>query len=255
MSPSACFISDAHLGVRGAGWQEREARLLSFLRQLDQQVTHLIIVGDLFDFWIEYRNLIRAEYFDTLRILADLRERGTQLHYIAGNHDFALGPFLLNQIGMHVHTRSMDCELMGARIHVRHGDGILPSDVLYRLLHRVLRSRLNQRLYKMLHPTLGIGLAALASRLSRHGSSGRPLKGERVKAYRQAAKGLLERTGAQIVVLGHTHTPELVQGPSGTYCNTGAWLNGGSYALLRDGRIGLWRLEQGTWSEVQPLDW
>ncbi len=253
---SVCFISDAHLGVRSPGWQQREARLVRFLHALDPAFTRLVIVGDLFDFWIEYRNLIRSEYFTVLRTLCELRERGVELHYVAGNHDFALGPFLTRQVGMCVYPDAMDARMEGVQVHVQHGDGVLPSDVLYRMLRAMLRSRLNQRLYKMMHPTLGIGFAALASRLSRHGSSGRPLKQPRIEAYRQAARGMVARHRADIVVLGHTHTAEICRGPEGVYCNTGEWIRAASYATLEGGQIRLWQLDaDDSPVECQPIDW
>jgi len=255
MSPAACFISDAHLGVRSPGWQSREERLLRFLRAMPSEVSDLVVVGDLFDFWIEYRNLYRSEYFQTLRVLADLRDRGVRLHYVAGNHDFALGPLLTDQVGFLVYPRALSGELLGAHIHVEHGDGVLPSEIPYRVVRALLRSRLNQALYKMLHPTIGIGLAGLASRLSRHGSSGRPLKQTRIEAYRAAAARLLKQTGAEIVVLGHSHTPELCRFAGGTYCNTGEWIHEGSYAMLSEGRIRLWKLDgQEQPGEIQSIE-
>jgi UDP-2,3-diacylglucosamine hydrolase len=256
MSPSVCFISDAHLGVRTPGWQARDRRIVDFLKRLEPEVSHLVIVGDLFDFWVEYRHLIRWEYFEVLRALSALRERGVEIHYVAGNHDFALGPFISDQLGIRVHPFTMTGEFHGVRLHVQHGDGILASDFMYRILRSVLRSRVNQFLYKLIHPTLGIGIAATASRLSRHGSSGRPLTQARVLAYRAAARALLTQSGAQVVVLGHTHTPEICRGPTGIYCNAGEWLRRRTYATLSEGVIKLWELDgQDRPAEIQPIDW
>jgi UDP-2,3-diacylglucosamine hydrolase len=253
-TPASYFISDAHLGDLPAGDGSREARLIAFLERIGPRADHLFIVGDLFDFWIEYRQLIRADYFRTLCALAALRRGGTRVHYIAGNHDFALGPFLTDELGLHVYPYRFEGELQGRRLHVCHGDGLLRFDVGYRVMRRVLRSRFNQRLYRMLHPTLGIGLAALVSALSRRFSRGR-LSESVLGEYRRQAGRVLAR-GFDAVVYGHTHYPELYHGAPGTYCNTGDWMRRYTYGKLEAGELTLWRQSpSGEDEQIQARPW
>jgi UDP-2,3-diacylglucosamine hydrolase len=186
--------------------------------------------------------------------LAALRRGGTRVHYIAGNHDFALGPFLTDELGLVVYPHSFEGELQGKRLHVCHGDGLLRIDVGYRIMSRMLRSRLNQRLYRMLHPTLGIGLAAWVSALSRRTSRG-PLSESILSEYRRQAGRVLAR-GFDAVVYGHTHYPELYCGAQGTYCNTGEWMRQYTYAKLEAGELTLWRvLPSGDEEQIQARPW
>lgn len=253
-SPTAIFISDAHLGILRSGERARQQHLVSFLEELDGSVTDLFMVGDMFDFWMEYRRFVRADLFPTLRALANLVSRGTAVHYVAGNHDFALGPFLTEQVGLTIHDPVFRGTLQGRAFHIQHGDGILSSDVGYRVLRGILRSRLNQRLYKMLHPEIGVRLAGIASSTSRHFNRG-PLSTKIIDRYRSVARTMLD-SDVDTVVLGHTHTAELLTGDVGTYCNTGEWLTTFNYARLRDGDMTLWRHVPGAADEeIQALAW
>jgi UDP-2,3-diacylglucosamine hydrolase len=254
--PSAFFISDAHLGIAPPGREPRQALLVRFLETSVEGATHLFVVGDLFDFWIEYELFIRHDYFPVLYALRRLVRGGTEVHYIAGNHDFALGPFLVDQIGLRIHASEYRGQLQGQRVLVMHGDGLLRGDFGYRLLRTVLRNRTNQRLYRMLlHPAAGVAVASFASRLSRR-ISGRPIPRRRLAAYRRAAARLLTRTPADIVVLGHTHVAELLEGPGGVYCNTGEWLRDFNYAAMQEGRIRLWQNgDRADPQEIQAQPW
>jgi len=254
-TPAAYFISDAHLGVPDADQRSREERLCGLLERIGPEASDLFVVGDLFDFWIEYPRLIRCDYFRTLCALAGLRRRGVQVHYIAGNHDFALGPFLGRELGVRIYPRACECTLQGRRLHVRHGDGLLRVDIGYRLLRPVLRNRVNQWLYRTLLPGwLGIWLAGRASAVSRRFSRG-GLSEHFLNDYRTAARKTLQ-TGFDVVVYGHTHYPELYTGECGTYCNCGQWLREHNYAMLRDGELTLWRLaDDGSAQQLQPRTW
>ena len=253
-TPAAFFISDAHLGIATVGHDDRQERLVRFLSNLDPSADQLFIVGDLFDFWIEYGLFIRADFFPTLRALASLVDRGVQVHYIAGNHDFALGPFFRTQLGFSVYDRAFHGEVHGRTVHVQHGDGILAGDFWYRILRVLLRSRFNQAVYKLMHPAIGLKLATMASSTSRHFNAG-PLSPRIVDKYRAAARRLL-RPGTDTVVFGHTHAPELVEGEQGVYVNTGEWMREFSYAVVRDGAVQLWRHGPGDEpEEIQARPW
>lgn len=241
---TAYFISDAHLGTRLPGYDQREEEMLLFLRELRGSASHLFIVGDLFDFWIEYTHAIRPIYFPVLHELRSLVEDGVELHYLAGNHDFALGPFLSDTVGITIHPDHFATRLQGKKVHLYHGDGLLRRDVGYRLLRRVLRNPLNQRLYKMLHPNVGVPLAGLFSRSSRKFMRAFDRKIP-LDEYRVWARGRLE-DGNDLVVLGHTHHPEICDFGGRVYCNTGEWIRRYSYARMEDGEITLWHRIPGA---------
>ena len=236
MTQAAYFISDAHLGAKTSDAEEREARLIAFFENITHKAGLLFIVGDLFDFWIEYTHAIRPDYFRVLYEFRRLIKQGVEIHYLAGNHDFALGSFLTETIGISVHPSGfMNTRLQGKNLHICHGDGLMPSDHGYRALKKILRNPLCQRTYKLLHPNLGVPLAEVFSRTSRDQINFRSRESER-SAYRQAAKNIL-KTGPDIVVFGHTHYPEMRSWNGKIYCNTGDWIQHFTYAVMENGEI------------------
>ncbi len=237
MKAAAYFISDAHLGLRIAGGEGREAALLNFLAGITPRAGQLFIVGDLFDFWIEYRRAIRPDYFPVLSALYDLVRSGTEIHYCLGNHDFAIGPFIERTIGIKVHRAGYQGLVQGRRIYVTHGDELRDSDRANQVLRRILRNRVLQAFYRTLHPDIGVALGEFFSRLSRNCLITDPSP-EILADYRQAAGQQLSR-GNEIVVAGHTHVPELSDLPGGRYCNTGNWIRRYTFALMEKGEISL----------------
>ena len=233
------FISDAHLGTDFKNCGVREKYLTVFLSEITSNASHLFIVGDLFDFWIEYKHVIRSVYFPILYELKKLSAAGIQLHYLAGNHDFALGSFLKKEIGMEIYADHLDIILQGKKIHIYHGDGILQSDSGYRFFRKVLRNPFNQFLYKLLHPNIAIPLATLCSSMSRNFIRKKFSRQKKI-AYFNAAFEYLEN-GSDIMIMGHTHKPEIYNINGKIVCNTGEWLNQYTYARLNGGRLTLWR--------------
>jgi len=239
----AYFISDAHLGARIPGGEGREEALISFLRETVSGAEYLFILGDLFDFWIEYRTAIRPDYFRVLHALRSLIENGTTVHYCMGNHDFALGPFMSSNLGLHLHPGEFGIRLQGRRLRLLHGEGIRKEDIANRILRRLLRNHLTQNIYKTLHPALGVSLGSKISGWSRR--CNRVDRREKVlEKYRRIAREYLER-GDDIVVFGHTHVAELEHFASGIYCNTGSWIRSYPFARLQDGELTLWLYREG----------
>lgn len=252
MKETAYFISDAHLGIKLKGCMEREQHLISFLQKIRNTASHLFIVGDLFDFWIEYKHSIRPTYFPILYQLKYLIDSGVSVYYLAGNHDFAFGSFLKQTIGLTIHPLCLDLTLQGKNIYLCHGDGILKSDVVYRFWRRVLRSSVNQTLYKFLHPNIGIPLATLFSGSSRFFRLKRYTKEKRMEYLRVAISYL--NKGADIIVMGHTHYPEIFDVGGKTYCNVGEWMRQYTFARLKKGRLSLFRyLPTQSPSEIEPV--
>ncbi len=241
-------IADAHMG---AETPEREAlkrrRLITFFNHVENEKAHLILCGDLFDFWFEYRSVIPRQHFRLLSALADLLEAGIRVDYLAGNHDFWLDSFLRNELGIIVHDDELEIEHGGRRLFLLHGDGLLKKDYLYRLLKRILRNPRHIFLYKWLHPDLGIPLAHLFSRWSRDSS----LRDEKLYTdsdYRAFARQKIEN-GTDMVVLGHTHIAAREKIESGWYLNPGAWMQTFSYLVIdeeQDPQLFQWNGEAGV---------
>lgn len=251
---SVYFISDAHFGITLDGCENREEHFFKFLEEISGSMSTLFIVGDLFDFWIEYSCAIRPDYFNVLHHLKLIVEKGVEVHYLAGNHDFALGSFLTDQVGITVHPGHVDTTIQGKKVHLFHGDGLIKKDIGYRLLKSILRNKINQRLYKLLHPTIGVKLGTFFSGSSRKYLRPRFLDWVK-KEYREHANRYLEK-GSDIVLFGHTHCGEIVNCPSGIYCNTGSWLVHYNYASMTNGELRLWSYAPGSSpQEISPIDW
>jgi UDP-2,3-diacylglucosamine hydrolase len=237
------FISDAHLGLPIRDCVEREQCLINFLREIISGEKILFIVGDLFDFWIEYRSAIRPDYFPVLYELRKVVENGGEIHYLAGNHDFIFGSFLEETIGIHLHSGHFSTILQGKKVHLFHGDGLIKRDVGYRILKQVLRNPFNQRLYKLLHPDLGVPMGSFCSGSSRKVTS-QFITEDILEEYRAHARQYLQN-GDDIVLFAHTHRPEIWHYGAKTYCNSGEWIRQYTFAKLEKGAMSLWRYFPG----------
>ena len=242
------FVSDAHFGIPLPGCELQKPLFFDFLEGVSLDASDLFIVGDLFDFWIEYRYAIRPDYFSILHALKKVSERGVRIHYLAGNHDFALGPFLEQEIGISIHCNDYDALIQGKKVYIFHGDGLLRRDVGYRILRKILRSRVNQFLFKLLHPDLGVLIGAFCSGTSRKYLRVH-LSDEIIEEYRDHALKSLKK-GNDLVIFGHTHRGDLCHYESGVYLNTGSWLINYNYATMRNGEVSLWRYREGLSPEL-----
>src|SRR5262245_9693705 len=234
---AAVFISDAHLGSEPRHREaEREARLIRFLGALPDLTRSLYVVGDLFDFWFEYWTVIPRRYVELLSVLRRVREQGVQITCMAGNHDFWLGPFLREEVGLTTADGPLALDLEGHRIWLHHGDGLIGGDLGYKVLKRVIRHPVSLALYRWIHPDLGLPLAHWCSQWSRGSRDQRPLDGERL--FREVAVPRF-RDGFDTVMIGHFHhTYERREGPNAFFV-LGDWMKHFSYVELRDGAFGL----------------
>lgn len=226
------FISDAHLTFTN-GYVEN--LLVSFLKSIKKDASHLYIVGDLFDFWLEYKNVIPAAFLKILSALLELTQNGVKVIYLPGNHDFWLGDYLHRQAGVMLADEKINISHQGKRIHLFHGDGLAYGDYGYRFIKKLFRAKPNIWLYKLLPVDLAYKIALRVSGTSRQYTSKMPkdLQGY----YDYAAEKI--KTGSDVVIMGHTHVPELINMGVGLYINTGDWIENFSYAVLKDGEFEL----------------
>ena len=229
------FISDAHLGLKEENREkEREERLTEFLKYVEKNGDGLTIVGDLFDFWFEYRSVVPRRYFSIVFALKTMVNQGINVDYVTGNHDFWISSFFENELGIKVHRDPLEMVVNGKRLYVAHGDGLAKKDVGYRMIKRILRHPLNIRLYRLVHPDLGFALALFFSKLSR---DHREIK-NRDDEYKQYAKARFVE-GFDAVVLAHTHRPQEFHENGRTYINIGDWMNHFTYGKFEGGRLSL----------------
>lgn len=235
MKPTLIF-ADAHLKVTPA---EKPALddFVRFIRSFDDTpLERVVILGDLFDFWFEYRHAIFSGYFEALRALAQMRDRVPEMHLICGNHDFWAGRFFEEELGITVHPDSYRCDLFGRDALFVHGDGINPEDRAYRMYKKFARSRLAIGTFRLIHPDWAIRIAQSLSHSSRALLSPKdPSQSGETKALRKFGENTLRQGEADIVFCGHAHYPLEETFPTprgeGLYVNTGDWQAHRSYLI------------------------
>ncbi len=242
------FFSDAHLGLgaRQAN-RDRERAVIRFLEMVgSERADSLFIVGDLFDYWFDYRSVIPREFVRTVAAIAELVDAGIRVEYVIGNHDFGHRDFFREELGVHLHHGDVERTLAGCRTYISHGDGKAFNDTGYLILKKVLRAPLSNLLFRIVHPDIGIGAAMYASRRSRDHTSRKNYEGE-VPGESDGLAAFAERKigeGFDLVVMGHSHRPKRVDHPGGTYINLGAWLGPDRrYLALDAGLLELRRFE------------
>ena len=231
---SAIIVSDSHLG---AAPRECEAAFLAFLESVPDRTDDLLINGDLFDFWFEYRTVVLSHHFKVLRVLADLHEAGIRIRLVGGNHDSWGGRFLTDEIGVELLDGPSVIEIGGLRAYVAHGDGLGGGDWGYRALKSIIRSRPARFVFRQMHPDWTAPLIRGVSRTeSRHDRPADPEARGRSEVLAAHAEELLaEGPELQLVVFGHCHIPELREvEPGRYYLNTGDWIHHCSWGEVRD---------------------
>ncbi|UCE65332.1 MAG: UDP-2,3-diacylglucosamine diphosphatase [Candidatus Zixiibacteriota bacterium] len=222
------FVSDAHLNLEKER-SDREYKLLRFFDIVKSDGEFLYIVGDLFDFWFEYKYTIPAGYFRVLSALYNLTSSGIKVNYIPGNHDFWMKDYLTKQIGVELTGDRFEADHFGKKILITHGDGIRVDDRGYRFIKSIFRNRFCIWLYSQLPVNIAYRLAMSTSNVSRSHTSSREMKDS--TDYIEFAKRENEN-GFDAVVMGHVHIPEIEEAGPGLYINCGDFIEHYSYVVL-----------------------
>ena len=234
------IVSDLHLGAAPA---EVEPRFVAFLQAVAKEGGSLVINGDLFDFWFEWRTVIPRAGFRALAALAALRGSGMPVVWIAGNHDCWGGDVLRHDVGVDFRDEWRG-DLGGWRSWLHHGDGLRDvEDRRYRRMRRVLRHPLAIRAFRWIHPDLGSRVASGSSEASRQHRAH-----DEGSGLQRVAFAALERDPAlRLVVFGHSHVAALMRAPGGgVYANAGSWLDAPTYLRVTAERVELRRLAAGS---------
>ena len=166
------FASDLHLGAPNAADSlVREKMMVSWLDKVAQDATEIYLLGDLFDFWFEYKHAVPKGYSRLIGKLSELGDRGIPVHIFTGNHDMWIFDYLPNETGVTLHREPITREWDGKKFYIGHGDGLGPGDYGYKIIKRVFASKLCQWLFARIHPNLGISIANFWSRRSRISSA------------------------------------------------------------------------------------
>ena len=228
------IVSDLHLGVAS---EATERLFESYLSSIAGEVSTLVINGDLFDFWFEWKSVMPRRGFRTLAALAALKDSGTDILYIAGNHDCWGGEILRQDVGVRYHVGPWEGPIGEWRVRVEHGDGLREvEDRKYRMVRPIMRSRTAIGLFRKLHPDWATWLATGSSSASRTYAARDGGAGLRSIAHaRLAAEPDLD-----LVVYGHSHVAALERvGNAQVFANAGSWLDAPTYLNITDRSIEL----------------
>ena len=236
-------VGDAHLGSAESG---DERAFHAFLAAVPSLARRLIIMGDLFDFWFEYRAVIPRRPFPTLARLAALVDAGVEVRFFGGNHDRWGGSFWDSDLGIPFHAEGADLELAGRAAWVIHGDGLTETKLGGRLIHRITRHPLTVGTFRMLPPTLGFWLADRLSGGLAEANRSEDAIARAARAQEAYARALLDRRPELgLVIMAHTHRQRLVEHrPGQFYLNAGQWMVDRHYALVTEKEIRLLKWEK-----------
>lgn len=232
---SIYFLSDFHLGVPDhASSLHREKKIVAFLDNIRQDAAMLFIVGDLFDFWFEYRKVVPKGFVRILGKLAEFTDNGIPVHFFVGNHDMWMSGYFEKELNIPVFYEPREYDFNGKKFLIGHGDGLGPGDHGYKLLKRIFRNPFCQFLFGLIPPYFGISLASYSSKTSRSvtGGSDEKFLGEDKEWLIQYCRSVLQEKEYHYFIFGHRHLPIAFQlTDKSQYLNLGDWLRYNSYAV------------------------
>ena len=224
------FISDLHLRLNPSEDEmQRQKRLFLFFNHISKTKGTLFIVGDLFDFYFEYKDVIPKYYFHFYTEILQLRKSGVNTHFILGNHDFWVLDFMKNTLMYKVYEKDFEFSLNGKSFLLTHGDGLLSWDWGYRLMKKLIRSPIFVWFYRLLHPNLGYWIAKKISESRGHYTHSDEHNKKILNDLKHFANEKLEN-GIDYILCGHYHQATEKQIGSGKFVILGDWFTFDSYA-------------------------
>ncbi len=242
------IVSDMHFkfALQNPEDSENNRAVLSFLKDSVGKYDLLVLNGDIFDLWFDWKYTIIKQHFPLLKILADIQEAGCEIVYISGNHDFWFNDFFTNIMKVKLCSDSYEYHEAGEKILVSHGDLYTVNDLRYKIFRRLIRMRVIKQLFSLLHPDFALELGKTLSRSSRMRRITRTDRELKLKGLEDFATRMIKTAGYACVVLGHSHEPllkkiahasRLGEKPEnyGYYVNCGDWVRHYSYVIVVDG--------------------
>lgn len=230
------FLSDFHLGAPDERSSLiREKKVIAFLDSIKHDAQQIFIVGDIFDFWYEYKKVVPRGYVRLLGKLAELTDMGIVMHFFVGNHDMWMNDYFQRELNISVYFEPKIFEFNQKRFYIGHGDGLGPGDYGYKFIKKIFRNPLCQWAFGQLHPSWGIGLANYFSRRSRvkTGNSDEVFLGEEKEWLIIYCKEILQKERFDFFVFGHRHFPlDFKLNDSSRYINLGDWIKNFTYAVF-----------------------
>ncbi len=230
------FLSDFHLGAPDHSTSLiREKRIVKFLDEIKNDASQIFILGDLFDFWYEYKKVVPKGFVRILGKLAELTDSGIEIHFFVGNHDMWMKDYFKKELNIKVYQHPEEFDLNGKKFFIGHGDGLGPGDHRYKFLKKIFRNKFSQGLFGILHPGFGIGLADYLSSKSRAttGKTDEHFLGEDKEWLIIFSREMLKAKHYDYFIFGHRHLPiDFKLSNLTRYINLGDWIKYNSYAVF-----------------------
>jgi len=239
------FVSDFHLGIPDHGSSlEREKLLVRWLGTIQENAAEIFLMGDIFDFWFEYKTVVPKGFVRLLGKLAELTDSGIPVHIFRGNHDLWAFDYLEKEVGAQLYRKPIIREIQGKTFYLAHGDGLGSGDFWYKFLKSIFEFRPNQLLFSWLHPDLGARMGnyfSRKSRLSKLAYTGQPeavFEKENEMLFQYAGRKASLHPEVDFFVFGHRHIP--LQMPLNDKANLvilGDWMSHFTYAVFENGML------------------
>jgi len=237
------FASDSHLGA--PNFEEsliREKKFVLWLDAIKKDADAIFLVGDIFDFWFEYKEVVPKGFTRTLGKLAEISDSGIPIHFFAGNHDMWLKNYFEKELNLNVYKASKVFVINDKKFFVGHGDGLGPGDKSYKRMKKIFRNSFFNWCFRCMHPDWGIKLGKYLSNKNRTKSSLEDLKfnGEESEWLTQYCREKLKDERYDFFVFGHRHIPlEIELNSNSKYINLGDWVTHFSYAVFDGNSLSL----------------
>lgn len=236
------FASDFHLGAPNEKESLiREKRIISWLDQIKDDAKEIYLVGDIFDFWFEYKNAIPKGFVRFQGKIAELTDSGIPIHIFTGNHDMWIFDYIPKELGCKLYREPIIKEYNSKKFYIGHGDGLGPGDSKYKMLKGVFSSKLCQWAFARIHPNLGIGIANAWSRKSRRTnlSYDEVFHGEDKEQLINYCKEYIKQDRTiDYFIFGHRHLPlEIKLNEKSKYINLGEWIKHNTYAVFNGNEL------------------
>lgn len=241
------FASDVHLGSGAVNRDhEREILFVKWLREVQQDASMIFLLGDIFDFWFEYRKVAPRGFVRVLGTLAEICDSGIPVHFFTGNHDIWVFDYLPSETGMIIHSKPFETELGGKKFYIAHGDDLRRKDTKYQLLQRFFHNRIAQWMFSKIHPDISFGLAHRWSKNNRlaKGIDGVGFLGEEKEDQIIFAKDFLSKKHIDYFVFGHRHLAlEFQIAPGSRLFTLGNWYNNIAYGVFDGNEFNLKKIK------------
>ena len=231
------FLSDAHLGSLAIAHDRmRERRIVRFLDEVKDKAAAVYLLGDIFDFWHEYKYVVPKGYTRLLGKISELTDAGVEVHFFTGNHDIWCGDYLERECGVVLHRAPLTVEILGKEFYIAHGDGLGCKDRNFLFLRAMFHNRICQKLFASIHPRWGMWLGLNWARLSRmkhEGQEGIPVPPEEDELMAYSRDYLATHPDINYFIYGHRHVDvDVSLSDTARFVILGDWITKFTYAVF-----------------------